>query len=72
MLSELFSIASAGMGAPALDVSGQFPKLVAAKIVDPFRVSCAACRVPGTLPQMAGLPGRITLQIGQGMLGPVA
>lgn len=37
--SELFTFASAGMGAAALDTSGQAPKLVAVSTVEPFGVS---------------------------------
>lgn len=37
--SELFTFASAGMGAAALDTSGQVPKLVAVSTVEPFGVS---------------------------------
>lgn len=59
---ELFNLASVGIAAAALDASGQVPKLVAVRTVEPVRVSCAASRVPGTLPQMAGLPGKTTLQ----------
>lgn len=36
---ELFTFASAGMGAAALDTSGQTPKLVAVSTVEPFGVS---------------------------------
>lgn len=54
-----------GMGAAALEVSGQVPKLVAVRTVEPFRVTWAASRVPGTLPQMAGLPGKTTLHFTQ-------
>lgn len=48
------------MSASVLLVSGQFPKLVDFSKVVPFAMSCAALRLPGTLPQMAGLPGKMT------------
>lgn len=61
---ELFAWASTEIGPSTLEVAGQVAvKLVAFSRVVPFCISWAASKVPGTLPQIPGLPGSITLFI---------
>lgn len=61
---ELFAWASTEIGPSTLEVEGHVAvKLVAVSRVVPFCISCCASNIPGTLPQIPGLPGNITLYI---------